>query len=202
MKMFFSSASPFVRKCLVSAHELGLADRIEKLPAAAHPVNRDQSIVASNPLGQVPTFFAEDGQVLFDSRVICEYLNALGGGNLFPAEGASRWQVLTEQSLADGILDAALLARYEMAARPETLRWDDWFDGQMAKVENAMTVLEKAAPALGNRVDIGTISFACALGYLDFRFASYDWRSEYPAAAAWFKSFSERPSMQATVPCA
>jgi glutathione S-transferase len=94
MKIFFSPASPFVRKCMVIAHELGLADRIEKLPSAAGPVARDQTIIPSNPLGQVPTFITDEGQALFDSRVVCEYLIDRGGGSFFPA-GKSRWPVVS-----------------------------------------------------------------------------------------------------------
>ncbi len=125
MKIFFSPASPFVRKCMVVAHELGIADRIEKLPSAAGPVKRDATIIPKNPLGQVPTFITDDGQVLFDSRVICEYLNATQSGKLFPADGAARWARLTELALADGMTGAALLARYESVLRPEALRWAD-----------------------------------------------------------------------------
>ena len=116
MKVYYSPASPFVRKVLVSAHELGLADRIELLSCAAHPINRDQEIVAHNPLGQVPTFFTDDGSVIYDSRVICEYLDSFSPGRLL-GSGESRWRALTEQSLADGLLDAALLARYETAVQ-------------------------------------------------------------------------------------
>src|SRR5690606_38776840 len=114
MKIYFSPASPFVRKCMAVAHETGLVDRIEKLPSAANPVNRDRTVIASNPLGQVPTLITDDGQALYDSRVICEYLDDLGGGKLFPATGKARWQALADQALADGILGAALLARYEI----------------------------------------------------------------------------------------
>jgi len=200
MKIFFSPASPYVRKCMVAAHELGLADRIEKLPSAASPVNRDQTIVPVNPLGKVPTFLTDAGEALFDSRVICEYLDALAGGKLFPA-GPQRWQALTDQALGDGLLDAALLARYENALRPEPLRWSDWTRGQLDKVHSTLARLEQAAPGLAARgVDIGTITFGCALGYLDFRFADYDWRAAHPAAAEWYGVFAQRPSMQATQP--
>src|SRR5260221_10537422 len=116
MKLFFSPASPFVRKVLVVAIELGMEGRIERLPSAVHPVNRDQAVVAKNPLGQVPTLLLDDGTPLHDSRVICEYLDAqAGGARLFPAPGAARWQALTEQSVADGLLDAAILSRYELS---------------------------------------------------------------------------------------
>ena len=122
MKLYFSPTSPYVRKCLVSAHELGLVDRIQLLAANAHPVQRDATLIASNPLGKVPTLLTDDGTPLYDSRVICEYLDHLAGGSLFPRTGDARWAALTLQSLADGMLDAALLARYEQAVRPEPLR--------------------------------------------------------------------------------
>lgn len=199
MKIYFSPASPFVRKCMVIAHELGLADRIQKLPSAAGPVARDQTIIPDNPLGQVPTLITDDGQQLFDSRVICEYLNDLGGGALFPA-GPTRWRVLAEQSLGDGMLGAALLARYETVLRPEALRWDGWYEGQMGKVRDGLALLEKTAASLEGRLDIGTITIGCALGYLDFRYPQFDWRAGHPAVAAWFKTFNQRPSMQATLP--
>ena len=200
MKIFHSPASPFVRKCMVVAHELGIADRIEKLPSAASPVKRDATILAKNPLGQVPTFVCDDGQVLFDSRVICEYLNAMQSGALFPAGGSERWARLTELALADGMTAAALLARYETMLRPEALRWSEWTEGQLAKVRTGLEWLEAASPSFGGRVDIGTIAFGCALGYMDFRFPSVDWRGEAPNTAKWFEGFNQRASMQATLP--
>ena len=200
MKIFYSAASPFVRKCLVAALELGLSDRIERIPAAAHPIERDRTIVAHNPLGKVPTLITDDGTVLFDSRVICEYLNDLGDGSLLPREGPERWRVLVEQSLADGICDAAVLARYETAMRPEALRWTDWTAGQLEKVASGLAEFEARAVAFGDRVDLGTIAVGCALGYLDFRFASLGWRDAHPNAAAWFEWFGGRDSMVATRP--
>ncbi len=200
MKIFYSTASPFARKCLVAAHELGLRERLELLPAAAHPVNRDRSIVVHNPLGKVPTLITDDGTVLYDSRVICDYLNALGDGHLIPLERTARWNVLVEQSLADGIMDAAVLARYEMAVRPEALRWNDWLAGQLDKVTCALADLEKRAAGFGDRVDVGTIAFGCALGYLDFRFQSLAWRDKGPNTAAWFERFGARESMATTRP--
>lgn len=200
MKLFFSSASPYVRKCTVFALELGLADRIETLPSKVSPVLRDASVVQANPLGKVPTLITEDGVALFDSRVICEYLNAEGGGALFPAaDHPQRFAILAQQALADGILDAALLARYE-TTRPEGTQWEDWVAGQMAKIKSGLDWVEAHADTFYDRVDVGTISFGCALGYLDFRFADYGWRNKYPKSAAWFEAFSARPSMQATVP--
>ncbi|GJD50257.1 putative GST-like protein YibF [Methylobacterium crusticola] len=197
MKIFFSPASPFVRKVMVVAHELGLADQIERLPSAAGPVARDASIRQHNPIGQVPTFFTDDGTVLYDSRVICEYLDDLGGGAFF-GSGAARWRNLTDAALGDGLLGAALLARYEAVLRPEPLRWSDWTGGQLAKVTDAVDRMETMD--LAGRLDIGTVTFACGLGYLDFRFPEADWRSTHPRTAAWFGAFAQRPSMAATQP--
>ena len=199
MRMFYSAASPYARKVMIVAHEIGLADRIERLPAAAGPVARDAAIRAHNPIGQVPTFFADDGTVLYDSRVICEYLDALGGGAMF-GTGAERWRNLTDAALGDGLLGAALLARYETALRPAELHWDGWIGGQMGKITDALDRMETMANALGERFDIGTITFACGLGYLDFRFPDLGWRSGRPALAAWFDAVSRRPSLAATVP--
>ena len=197
MKLFYSGASPYVRKCMVVAHELGLAARIEHLPAAAHPVNRDPNIVRNNPLGKVPTLLTDDGTVLYDSRVICEWLDSSFNGRLFPREGTARWHALVLQSLADGILDAALLARYEEAARPEALRWADWQAGQIDKIRTALLSLDQAPEQLQGRVDIGTLSLACALGYLDLRYDAWGWRGRFPAVAEWAEGFMQRPSMLA-----
>jgi glutathione S-transferase len=187
MKIFYAATSPFVRKCLVCARELGLFDRLELLPAAAHPVNRDRALVSVNPLGKIPTLVTDEGTVLYDSR-------------LLPAQGASRWTVLAEQSLADGIMDAAVLTRYETAVRPENLRWNDWVTGQLDKVTCGLAAVEPRARGLGERVDLGTIALGCALGYLDFRFAALGWREKYPDTAVWFDRFGKRDSMMSTRP--
>ena len=200
MKLFYSAASPFVRKCVVTAHELGISERVERLPAAANPIEPDRTIIVHNPLGKVPTLITDDGTVLFDSRVICEYLNDLAGGDLLPRPGPARWRTLVEQSLADGICDAAVLARYETAMRPEGLRWPDWIAGQLAKIAGGLAELEARAAGFGDRVDLGTIALSCALGYLDYRFASLAWRDKHPNTAAWFAWFGGRDSMVATRP--
>ena len=206
MKLYFSPFSPYVRKCLVVGHELGLDARIALLPSAANPVTRDQTLIASNPLGKVPTLLTDDGQALYDSRVICEYLDDLAAGSLFPKTGAARWQALTLHALADGMLDAALLARYEDVARPEAIRWKEWRAGQLDKAETSLAYLEGdlagagngGAKALSERVDIGTLSIGCALWYLDLRFAEVQWRMRYPKVAQWYAAFGQRPSMQAS----
>ena len=197
MKILFSPFSPYVRKCLVTAHELGLDHKIQLLPSNAHPVNRDRQIIETNPLGKVPTLYTDDGQTLYDSRVICEYLNSLADGPLFPASGRQRWSTLTQQSLGDGILDAALLARYEDVARPEEFRFTDWKLAQMDKFETSLTALNNEPSQLAGRVDIGTLTIGCALWYLDLRFSEIAWRDRYPKVASWYQTFGQRPSMSA-----
>jgi glutathione S-transferase len=195
MKLLFSPFSPYVRKCLVTGHEVGLNDRIQLLPSAANPINRDPDIIPSNPLGKVPTFFTDSGEVLYDSRVICEYLNYLGKGSLFPGE-AARWPALTLQSLADGILDAALLARYEGAMRPEQFQWVGWANAQYNKIETSLDYLNANPSVLEGSVHIGTIAVGCSLWYLDLRFADRNWREHAPRVAEWYARFSQRDSMR------
>lgn len=200
MKLFHSHSSPFVRKVMVCAHELGLADRLDLLSAAVHPLNRDRNVLAAHPLAQAPTLIDESGEGIADSRVICEMLDAQAGHRLFPMEGPARWRALNEQSAADGVLDAALLIRYELTARPENERSQAWIDGQQAKITSTLDWFEPRIPLLADRLDIGTITLACALGYLDLRFSDLGWRAGRPQLAAWYDAFAQRPSMQATRP--
>jgi len=197
LKLFFSPTSPYVRKCLASAHELGLMGRIEFLACKAHPVDRDAAIVAANPLGKVPTLITDDGQALYDSRVICEYLDQVGGGALFPRD-AGRWNALTLQSLGDGVLDAALLVRYEDLVRPEAQRSADWKRGQLDKIATSLRALEHGTPSIDETVHIGNITVGCALWYLDLRFADLGWRATHPKLARWWEHFGARPSMSAS----
>lgn len=201
MKLYYSPTSPYVRKVTVLALETGLDGRIERLPSPTTPVDQNPEVAKANPVAKVPTLVTDDGLHLFDSRVICEYLDTLHDKpKFFPAAGPARWVALRQQALGDGLLDAALLARYEGFLRPEDKRWETWAEGQMKKVRGALAEIEALAPSLGDRVDIGTVSMACALGYLDFRYGHLDWRKTYPQAAAWAARFFERPSLKATVP--
>ncbi|MEK0083630.1 glutathione S-transferase [Benzoatithermus flavus] len=203
MKLHSNPASPFGRKVKVTAIETGLFDRLEINNVQTSAVGPDLGLVADNPLGKIPCLVLDDGSALYDSRVICEYLDTLhGGARLFPAEGPARWTALRLQALGDGIMDAAILARYETFLRPENLRWPAWVDGQLDKVVRALDRLEAEADELGKRLDIGTIALACALGYLDFRFAAMSWRSTRPRLAAWFELFAARESMLRTLPSA
>ncbi|MGB6487158.1 MAG: glutathione S-transferase [Steroidobacteraceae bacterium] len=200
MKLYFNPASPYVRKVCVTAHELGLSDRIEHTSITLTPVSPHDGVRASNPIGKIPTLVLDDGTALYDSPVICEYLDGLAGGNrIFPA-GAMRWTALRRQSIGDGIMDAAVLTRYEDAVRPKELRWQNWVDGQLLRIRTALDVLEQEN--LEGTFDIGTISIACALGYLDFRYASEGWRTSRPRLAAWAAAIGKRPSLATTLPAA
>jgi glutathione S-transferase len=201
MKLHHNVASPYVRKVMAVAIETGLENRLEPISRMATPVKPDAELVADNPLGKIPCLVTDDGAVLYDSRVICEYLDSLHGGpRMFPAAGPARWTALRRQAEGDGILDAALLARYETFLRPEERRWPEWTLGQKLKFGRALDALEGEAAAFAGTVDIGTITIGCALGYLDFRYRDEGWRAMRPQLAAWFERFSERPSMARTAP--
>ncbi len=199
MKLYYNPASPYVRKVRVLAVETGLMDGIDLAKVIITPVGPDPDLCADNPVGKIPTLVRDDGGTLFDSRVICEYLDGLhDGARMFPEDGETRWIALRRQALADGILDAAVGTRYETFLRPENLRWPNWVDGQMEKIRRSLDELERES--FGEGVDIGSISVACALGYLDFRYSEEGWRDSRPELAAWFEGFAARPSMGATRP--
>ncbi|WP_417434352.1 glutathione S-transferase family protein [Hoeflea sp.] len=202
LKLFHSPASPFVRKVLVCAHEKGVIAEIEKLPSQAWPVKRDPDIVRHNPSGQVPTALAEDGSALYDSRVICAFVDTMSDDvPLLPSDHKARFAAMTLEALADTVLGAALLCRYEKVLRPEEFYWGLWHDSQMEKVDSGLDELEdRWMETLNGSITIGTIAIACALGYLDFRFSDKDWRKAHPKLAAWYEKFSARPSMKATMP--
>ena len=202
MKIFYSPASPFVRKTLVLAMERGIREQIECVSSTLSPVAPDQAIAVHNPSGKIPTLVLDDGTALYDSRVIVEYLDSLPGGpRLIPSEPAARWRALVLQSLADELTDAAVLLRYETFLRPEALRWPAWITGQWTKIHASLDALERDHLGQLERVlDVGAVAVACARGYLDFRFPEVDWRGARPGLAAWYAGFSERPSMTATRP--
>lgn len=201
MKLHYATASPYARKVRIVARECGLLDRIEELEGAVSPVDLNETVAAANPIAKVPTLVLDDGTALYDSRVIAEYLDSLQAApTLFPAGGDARWTVLRRQALADGILDAGVSIRYETFLRPEGLRWADWVAGQKAKMARSLDALDGEAEGIRETVDIGSITVACALAYLDFRFADDDWRSDHPKLAAWLDDFAARPSMQQTRP--
>ena len=199
MRLRFSPASPYTRKVTVTALELGLDERIHRI--ATDPWDPESDLDRDNPLSKVPALTVDDGTVLFDSPVICEYLDSLHQGHkLFPAPGPARWAALRLQALADGILDAAVLRLVEQARRPADLRWPDWEARQKRAIDHALDLLERERGEIDGGVTIAEIAIGCALGYLDFRFGGEDWRAGRPKIAAWYQEFAERPSMRATVP--
>ena len=201
LKLHTNPASPFARKVRAIAIETGLVGKIEELDRRVTPVAPDPAILRDNPLGKIPCLVVDDGTALYDSRVICEYLDGLHDGQrLFPPSGPARWTALRRQALGDGIMDAGVLARYETFLRPEERRWPEWVENQKQKFQRALDALETEAEALADTVDIGTIAIGCALGYLDFRYADDGWRASRPKLAAWFEGFAERPSMARTAP--
>jgi glutathione S-transferase len=190
-----------VRKVMAVAIETGLDGRLELVTPTMTPVKPDADLVKDNPLGKVPCLVTADGAALYDSRVICEYLDSLHDGpKMFPAAGRARWTALRRQAEGDGIMDAGVLGRYETFLRPKERRWPEWLEGQKGKFRRALDSLEAEAEDFGGTVDIGAIAIGCALGYLDFRYGDEDWRATRPRLATWFERFAARPAMAKTTP--
>ena len=198
MKLHWSPRSPFVRKVMIAAHELGLADRIETVRTVVQMSSPNPALLPDNPLGKIPTLLLDDGTVLFDSLTICEYLDSLGGSRLFPAPGPARWTALTWHALGQGFMDLCILWRNERD-KPPARQTPEWLDAFGLKASTTLDALEGMAPALqGAPYGIGHIAIGCALGYLDFRFAALAWRAGRPALAAWQAGFDARPAVRAT----
>ncbi|PWE33439.1 glutathione S-transferase [Maritimibacter sp. 55A14] len=200
MQLFDNPASPFCRKVDVLLHETGQSADVERIPAVGAPTDPSRMPVAHNPLGKIPALVRDDGGTLYDSRVICRYLDDRAGAGLYPAP-PRLWEVLTLEATADGIMDAAVLMVYEARCRPEAMRVAAWVEGQWAKVARALDALEARWPGhLAGPLDMGQIALGCALGYLDFRHGGRDWRQAHDALAAWEADFAARDSMVATRP--
>ena len=195
MKLYYSPTSPYVRKVAAVAIACGLHDRITRV--TTNPHTRPPELLGDNPLSKVPCLVTDDGLALFDSPVICEYLDAVGEGGLFPPAGPLRWRALKLQAAGDGILDAALMRRMEAGRPAEDARTVN-MDRQAATVARALDLLEASPPAA--HLDIGTITVACALGYLDLRFPDDAWRTGRPALAAWYAAMERRPEIAETAP--
>lgn len=196
MQLRGSPTSPFVRKVRVLALEAGVGERV---PMAATDT-ADPGLAELNPLAKVPTLVLDDGGVLYDSRVIAEYVDAtLAGGRFFPPTGPARWTALRRQALGDGIADAAVAIVFERRRPVAAERSEAAMAHQMAKVTRGLAALEREAADLAG-IDIGTIAIGCALGYLDLRHADLGWRDGHPALARWFAGFAARPAMAATTP--
>src|SRR5688572_2253569 len=201
MKLYWSPRSPFVRKVMVCAHELGLGDRIETVYALVSPMQVNAEVLRVNPIGRIPALETENGTVLYDSNVICEYFDVeLGSSRLFPQERPQRWETLKRLALADGMLETGVMWRAERT-KPGPQQSSEFFLACERKITQALAAAEKDASSLRHDgFDIGEIGIACALGYLDFRFVELDWRARCPRAAKWFETFNARESMQKTTP--
>jgi glutathione S-transferase len=199
MKLYSNPASPFSRKARIVIRELDLTRLVEEInvnPAASDELRR------INPLGKIPVLVLKDGSTLVDSPVICEYLNDLGGGKLFPGmslwrEVSGRWRALTLQALGDGICDAAVARVYE-GRRPPELQSEAVVHKHVAAITRSLDVLDRARFA--EVPTIGEIAVACALGYLDFRLPELDWRQTRPNLSDWYEKFAQYPSMKDTWP--
>ncbi|MFM8992537.1 MAG: glutathione S-transferase N-terminal domain-containing protein [Alphaproteobacteria bacterium] len=201
MKLHYSPLSPFVRKVMVVAIENGLDGRIEKVTQAVNPASPNRELARHNPLMKIPALETDDGMQLVESKVIAQYLDSLGGGRLVPASGRARWQALRMEAIADGIADAGILVRYEQAMRPAGLQWKEWIDGQLAKIGNALDLLEAEAASLEGPLDIGKVSVACALDWMEFRDVVPGARATRPRLFAWLdKADSAHASLAATKP--
>ncbi len=201
MQLLFAATSPFVRKVVVLAAETGLSGQIERVES--NPWDDAGNVPKINPLGKVPALILDDGRILPDSNLICEYLDSLHDGpKMFPLDPAQRWETLRLANLAEGVLDAALGAVIEKLRRPEEFIWTGWIERQTGKIARGCDGLEaeiQAGKLLGD-VDIAQITLGCALGYLDLRLSDLQWRRDRPGLASWYESFSRRPSMVVSAP--
>lgn len=199
MKLIFSPASPFVRKVRVVINESGLTDQVIPMPVQTTPLATDPAARSANPLGKIPVLVLDDGKSLFDSRVICRYLNDISSAGLYPAEWI--WDVLTLEALADGIMDAAVLMVYEARLRDEKNRSATWVNAQWKKITHALDALEgQKFAAMQGDLNIAQLATACALDYLDFRHGAWDWRKGRAALDKWHSQMARRISLKTTLP--
>jgi glutathione S-transferase len=201
MKLFYSPLSPFVRKVMIVAIENGLESRIETVTTGVNPAAPNKDLAQHNPLMKIPALITDDGLTLVESKVIAQYLDALGGNKLLPAAGHGRWKALRMEAIADGIADAGILVRYEQAMRPAGLQWQQWIDGQLAKIGNALDLLEAEAADLEGSLDLGKAAVASALDWMEFRNVVPGARDSRPKLFAWLdKANREIASLSATKP--
>jgi glutathione S-transferase len=198
MKLYWSPLSPFVRKTLVAVHELGLADRVEIIPTQVRMDTPNPAMLMLNPLGKIPALQLDDGAMIIDSFAIIDYLNEMVRGAIIPASGEARRQMLRQHALANGLMDILVLWRNERD-KPVEQHSKGWIAGFDEKTSRVLALFEiEAAGPNAQPINLGQISIAVVLSYLDFRFAHLNWRDTHPALAVWHATFSSRPSMQAT----
>jgi glutathione S-transferase len=195
MKLYWSPNSPYARKVVVAAKEMQIDHSVEIIETSAIPTKENEVLSALNPLTRIPTLQLNTGEVLFDSSLICEYLDEFSDGGLLPEPGPARRQVLKLELLGVDIMDRAIVCRQE-TLRPESCRWSGWVDAQFDRIGKVLDTLDANVPSLNP--DLGTITVGCGLEYLDFRFRDRPWRSERPRLSAWHEQFALRPSMAST----
>ncbi len=199
MKLIYSPASPYVRKTHVTLLETGQADDVALTRVKTTALATAAEAASANPLGKIPALVRPDGPAIYDSRVICRFLAARAGADLYPEERL--WDVLTLEATADGILDSAVSMVYEHRLRPEDMVFDGWVEAQWGKVEGALDALNaRWMSHLNGPFDMGQIAVGCALGYLDFRHEVRNWRHGRDDLSAWYAAFAQRDSMAATQP--
>ncbi|MEM7188723.1 MAG: glutathione S-transferase [Pseudomonadota bacterium] len=199
MKLFHAFASPYVRKVMITAHELGLVDQLELVQHATTPVDANPEVIAANPLARIPALQLDDGSVLMDSRVICRYLNHIGGGSLY-GSGDAEFPIIAREAMAEGALDSSLFVIYEGRLRPEEKHHAPLLDGHMGKVTRALGAFDARIDEMSGDLTIDKIALGALCGYLNFRMPDLGWQTDNPALADWFAAFEGRPSMQATIP--
>lgn len=198
LQLHWSPKSPFVRKVMVCVHELGLDGEIDKIRSVAAMLKPNAALMRDNPLSKIPTLLLDDGRTLFDSVVICEYLNDRAKGTLFPANGPEKWQALRWHALGNGLLDALILWRNEREREVPIQALMDAFE---LKTQSVLALLEADVNVLAAApLNIGSVTLGCALGYLDYRFDDLGWRERAPALATWFAVWRQRPSFVLTEP--
>lgn len=199
MKLFYSPTSPFARKVRVVIAEKQMSG-IDLITVS--PFDLPPPLTAANPLSKVPALLLDDGTALYDSPVICEYLDSLGTGpRLIPVSGADRWTVLRRHALADGLMDTTLSLALEINRRPEHERSPQWIERWCAAILRTTAALEDEIGAFAPEPDMGHIATACALAYLDLRASAHlGWRDNCRKLSAWFAAFEQRPAMQSTRP--
>ena len=198
LKLHWSPKSPYVRKVMICARELNVLDRLELMRSVAAMTKPNQRLMQDNPLSKIPTLVLDDGLSLFDSAVICEYLNDLVAGPLFPQKGRNKWLALRWHAFGDGLLDALILWRNE---REREVPLPVLMEAFELKVKSALAQLDSEAQALNDApFCIGHVALGCALGYIDYRFEAMGWRGIAPRLAAWHETLRVRPSYSATEP--
>ena len=202
MKLHYAPQSPFARKVRAAAIELGLSGSIDLEYTEVVPGHPNRTFGQSyNPLRKIPALALDDGTTIYDSTVICEYLDDLaGGGIIIPQHTSRRWRVLTNHALAQGMCDSVILIRYETWLRPEALRWSSWTDEHWDKINSGLAWFDQNNAELDGSINVAHLALGSLLGYIDFRWPENGWRDRFPSMSAWFAELESRPSFLETKP--